>query len=202
MYSGSDSRNAPGTICWMLGIRFRRSKDLQRCVACAQLPGYTLTRSRNPDPLPALVEIMSSTSKRLRHRLARGFCLLLVSGVIAPSTAQASCGHSVTSIRTRATQESLYGLVLIGSGPRSGDTSPADSQRNSPCTCPFCSSEERGSPGLPAVSYLPASDAWCSGLVAPRWTDQDGAYRSSNLVVVHARHGTFPIDRPPRFLQS
>jgi hypothetical protein len=148
--------------------------------------------------VPALVEMMSSSSKQLRQRLAGGFCLLLVSGVIAPSTAHASCGHSVTSIRTRATQEALYGLVLIGSDPQAGDPSPADSRRSSPCSGPFCSSEERGSPGLPAVTYSPASDAWCSGLAAHRWNGQDGAYRSSNLVIAHARHRTFPIDRPPR----
>jgi hypothetical protein len=167
---------------------------------CMPLIGevYSLKRPPNSDPLLALVKMMSSSPGRLAHRIAGAFCLLLVSWVIAPSTAQGSCGHNVTSIWSRSAQASHDRLVPIGSGKQSGDTSPVDSRRSPTCTGRFCSSEGRGPHRLPAFKYSPTTGASCCGLLVQRWTEQHAVYRVSDLVVAHPRHGIFPIDRPPR----
>jgi hypothetical protein len=159
-----------------------------------------LVDSRIPGQCRSNAAMKTSSPERLKHRVARALCVFLACGAIAPSTARAGCGHTVTSNVSRSAQGSLSGPELVGfSAERTGDFSSGNPRRNRPCAGLSCSSEERGSPWSPASSFSPRIEACCCEMSALRWTGQHGDYRSAEPVVAHPRHGTFPIDRPPRF---
>jgi hypothetical protein len=182
----------------MRGKRVNRRRS-ERSIACRRIIGYHPHGSSHCNLLTGPAEMMASSPERLTYRIAGAFCLLLFGGPIAPSTAWAGCGHTVTSILSRSNHESLSGLELLSPFNAQTDDSASESpQRKLPCTGPFCSSEERGSPRAPSSLSSPRSEAWCCRVIAHGSTDQNGDYRSSDFVAVHARHRTFPIERPPR----
>ena len=141
----------------------------------------------------------SSSPQRPSHRAIGALCVLIVGGMIAPSMARAGCGHNVTSIRTRATQSSIDILQPTSlPGSQSSEPGPGIPERNRPCTGPYCSSREPDLPRAPAGSPVPRSDARSGTIATLAWTDERGDYRPAGVLVVHPRHLTSPLERPPR----
>jgi hypothetical protein len=147
--------------------------------------------------------MMSSNPEPISQKLIGAFCLLLVAGMIAPPIARASCGHYVTSSKSPSRQASLSGLELLNSSTSQADDPVAGiPQRKLPCAGPFCSSQEQNMPHRPASSTLPRTEAWSRDIRVPSQTAERCDYNSADLAVLHTRHGTFPVERPPRLHAS
>lgn len=134
-----------------------------------------------------------------RHTLARAV-FLLAAMAIAPSVAEASCGHDFASSVGRSISVSdltiLRDLDATGSHPMS----PAP-RGDRPCSGPSCS-RGQNLPHAPAPSISPRHDDWClAAPLPPPATDgrSGGQIADSPL---RPRHLTSIPERPPRARQA
>jgi hypothetical protein len=143
-----------------------------------------------------------SSSGRATHSVAGAFCLLLAVGGVAPSPARASCGHDVSSSVGRSAGKSLSNLELFRySAANPFDSALGDPRRDRPCSGPSCSR-------APSVPHAPAplptmtvrSDPWCCTTAALRWGAPESIGMLAGRSTSQPRHGTSPLERPPRRL--
>lgn len=148
--------------------------------------------------------MISSFLKRAKPWIAGAFCMLLVVGGIAPSTARASCGHNVTSDLIRSSRDSVSELELLryDSSAESVESAPASPRRDLPCSGPSCSQGGRNLPQAPAPTVsVRMSDPWCCTSNSPGWDGPESAEKPAEFSLSSPRHLTSPIERPPRHPQ-
>lgn len=134
-----------------------------------------------------------------RHTLARAVFLLAALS-LAPSAAEASCGHDVTSRVGRSISVSdltiLEDLDATGSHPM-----PSAPRGERPCSGPSCS-RGQGLPHAPAPSISPRHEDWCltAPLPPPARDRRIGGQVAD--APLHPCHFTIIPDRPPRARQA
>jgi hypothetical protein len=142
------------------------------------------------------------SSSRTREKLlitAAMIAAVVLAGVTSKS-AQAGCGHGVTSDTDRSAQRSFLDLeglrlaVALPDGAR-----PTLPGRKLPCAGASCS-QEKGSPRVPALASSSASELWCSMPAGFVRTRPDSRELPAGPFTARAQTCTSPIERPPRSL--
>ena len=142
--------------------------------------------------------MLSSSRKRAKLVIAAAAYVLVSFVALGPNSAQAGCGHGVTSETNRSAQGSISDLELFTfSEPWLGGASPTPHGRNSPCAGATCS-QERNLPRAPALASSSASDLFCIMIAAFHSTRPDFGDLAVAQFTPRPRSGTLPIDRPPR----
>lgn len=143
------------------------------------------------------INMVTASRYRVKHR-AVGALLVLSVVVLVPSSAEARCGHDVTSYAGRSIAKSFSDLDLLKQSAR--DLSVPLSwppRRDRPCSGPSCS-QNRGFPDAPLPSVPPRHEHWCLSVlpVPPIGADRFG--RVTGVAPLHAIHFGLLLDRPPR----
>jgi hypothetical protein len=141
--------------------------------------------------------MISRSRGRAQLPIARAL-FVLAALALAPSSAEASCGHGVTSRVGR----SLSDLTILSdsAGTRS-DPMPSGSRGDRPCSGPSCS-RGQGLPDAPTLSIYPRREHWC--LTAPP-LPPTGAEPVGGPIAddsPHPRFFTSVPERPPRSHQA
>jgi hypothetical protein len=116
-----------------------------------------------PGRVAQLHPLMASyLPERAKQCMARAFFMLVVIVTIAPSAVLASCGHDVTSSKSRLTRDSLaLSALLKGSGVVANDSAPSGQRGEPGCSSPSCS-RRRDLERVPSPSVPVRNDHWCS----------------------------------------
>ena len=143
-------------------------------------------------------EMISSLPGRRKHFHA-GAALrsLAVIAGMRPAPARAGCPviTYVTSKLSQSTGTSLPEFELF----RDGGTSHSAPRRDLPCSGPSCS-RRRDLPQAPQPAFVspPTSDRSSWTRAETVWILAASGRQPANPSTPHPRHGSFPIERPPR----
>ncbi|MHB1561585.1 MAG: hypothetical protein ACYC61_29400 [Isosphaeraceae bacterium] len=134
-----------------------------------------------------------------RHHLARAV-FLLAALALAPSAAEASCGHDAIPRVGRPPSVSDL-TILEGLDSTRFHPLPSAPRGDRPCSGPSCS-RGQGLPHAPAPSISPRHDDWCltAPLPPPARDPRIGGQIAD--APLHPRHFTIIPDRPPRARQA
>jgi len=141
--------------------------------------------------------MISRSRGRAKLHIARAL-FVLAALALAPSSAEASCGHGVTSRVGR----SLSDLTILrySAGTRS-DPMPSGSHGDRPCSGPSCS-RGQDSPAAPTPSISPRREHWCltTPPLPPSGVELVGGLIADDLP--HPLYFTSVPERPPRSQQA
>jgi hypothetical protein len=139
-------------------------------------------------------------SSRKRVQLSIGtvaYALAALAGLGA-SSAQAGCGHRVTSEKHRSIDASLVdGEIFKLARNWPGETRSRTPGRNPPCAGASCS-PEKSLPEAPALASTAVGELWCMTNPTFQPARQDSRNLPQSQYSLRPRAGSLFIDRPPR----
>lgn len=141
--------------------------------------------------------MVSPSSDRLRQGVA-GALFVLSIVVFLPSSAEAGCGHDVTSNVGRSIQKSFSDLEMLKySAADLSEPASSSPRRGRPCSGPSCS-RDRGFPNAPLPYVLPRHERWCLSSQAAPPIGAERFGRVSGDAPLHVIHFALILERPPR----
>jgi hypothetical protein len=155
-----------------------------------------MARFRLVDNAKRIFEVATDVFQRVGSRnerlsLAYGLIAWLAWGVLAPSSAMATCAPYVKSRTTAGLNERLIKALSL---PDAGFASSSPHRRG---RCPLCSSKQPAPPPLPAAVPPPHVQTWAF-LTAAATPSLSGDWFSSEQDRSRPIHRHFLILHPPR----